>query len=87
MDKKKKRFKFKPYTGKLKSAGVSRMSEALEDSEMKLYMEAMEEAMQGSVGNSSDRLKMPASCQSLLKVEQYIPLFKKMIFDILTDWI
>ncbi|XP_041363879.1 uncharacterized protein C2orf81 homolog isoform X2 [Gigantopelta aegis] len=66
---KKKKFKFKPYRGKMKSAGVRRMSESLEESEMKLYMEAIEDAMRSSVGNSSDRLKMPASCQSLLKVQ------------------
>ena len=66
-EKAKKNKKFKPYRGKLKSAGVSKMTESLDDTEMKMYMTEMAASM-SQQEISSNILTMPASCQSILKV-------------------
>ncbi|XP_076468058.1 uncharacterized protein LOC143298889 [Babylonia areolata] len=71
-EKAKKKRKFKPYRGKLKSAGVSRMTESLEETEINMFMEEMAAAMsQHEV--SGNLLTMPASCHSILRVQNGRP--------------
>lgn len=67
-----KRRKFKPYRGKLKSAGVSRMTESLDETEMNMYMKEMVETMSPQE-ISSNLLTMPASCHSILRVQNGRP--------------
>eukprot|EP00916_Digyalum_oweni_P013501 GHVL01022181.1.p1 GENE.GHVL01022181.1~~GHVL01022181.1.p1 ORF type:complete len:460 (+),score=89.71 GHVL01022181.1:226-1605(+) len=69
---KKKRKKFKPYRGKMKSAGVSKMTESLEEREMQMYMKEFESTMPPQE-ISSNILAMPASCHSILKVQNGRP--------------
>lgn len=71
-EKAKKKKKFKPYRGKLKSAGVSRMTESLEETEMKMYMTEMA-AYSSPYEVSSNILTMPASCHSILRVQNGRP--------------
>ena len=59
---------FKPYRGKLKSAGVSKMTESLEESEMNLIYNEVVTSMPQSDDRPSTLLNMPASCTSILKV-------------------
>ena len=63
----KKKKKFRPYRGKLKSAGLSKMTESLDDTEMQMYMTEMVASMPPHEV-SSNLLTMPASCHSILKV-------------------
>ena len=66
--KQKMRPKFRPYKGKLKSAGVRKMTESLEETEMKMMYDEMAASMPGSEEQPSTILNMPASCTSILKV-------------------
>ncbi|KAL8563941.1 hypothetical protein ACOMHN_059371 [Nucella lapillus] len=80
-EKAKKRKKFKPYRGKLKSAGVSRMTESLEETEMKMYMNEIEATMTPQE-ISGNLLTMPASCHSLLRVQNGRPPGNKdVVYD------
>lgn len=80
-EKAKKRKKFRPYRGKLKSAGVSKMTESLEEREMQLYMREMEDTMPPQAV-SSNVLTMPASCHSILKVQNGRPPGNKdVVYD------
>ena len=69
--KKAKKKKFKPYRGKLKSAGVSKMTESLDETEMQMYMTEMVASMPEQE-ISSNVLTMPASCHSILKVSRLV---------------
>lgn len=67
--KEKKRFKFKPYKGRLGSSHVSRMSESLEETEMKMIASEIEASLEfKQMDKASGILNMPASCHSILKV-------------------
>ena len=67
--KEKKRFKFKPYKGRLGSSHVSRMSESLEETEMKMIAAEIEASLEfKQMDKASGLLNMPASCHSILKV-------------------
>lgn len=70
--KQKRKVKYKPYRGKLASAGVSKMTESLEESAMKMAMAEAAEQMQPP-HISSNVLTMPASCASLVKVQNGRP--------------
>lgn len=61
--------KFKPYRGKLKSAGVSKMTESLEEREMKMIYDEVAQSMPQLEDKPSTLLNMPASCTSILKVQ------------------
>lgn len=66
--KQKKKTKFKPYTGRLKSASVSQMTTSLDDSEMNMVAAQLKASFQGQQENISGLVNMPASCHSILKV-------------------
>nr|KAG5703178.1 hypothetical protein BaRGS_027343 [Batillaria attramentaria] len=68
----KKKKKFKPYRGKVKSAGVSKMTESLDETEMKMITAEIEAAMPPQEV-SGNLLTMPASCSSILKVQNGRP--------------
>lgn len=63
---------FKPYRGKLKSAGVAKMTESLDESEMKMIAAEIEASLPPQEV-SSNLLTMPASCNSILKVQSGRP--------------
>lgn len=72
----KKRFKFKPYKGRLGSSHVGRMSESLEETEMKMIAAEIEASLEfKQMDKASGILNMPASCHSILKVShiKHIP--------------
>ena len=70
--KEKKRFKFKPYKGRLGSSHVSRMSESLEETEMKMIAAEIEASLEfKQMDKASGLLNMPASCHSILKVSVF----------------
>jgi hypothetical protein len=46
--KKKKRTKFKPYTGRLKSASVGKMTQSLEETEMNMIAHEIKATFQGT---------------------------------------
>lgn len=72
--KEKKRFKFKPYKGRLGSSHVSRMSESLEETEMKMIASEIEASLEfKQMDKASGILNMPASCHSILKVQSGRP--------------
>lgn len=74
--KEKKRFKFKPYKGRLGSSHVGRMSESLEETEMKMIAAEIEASLEfKQMDKASGILNMPASCHSILKVShiKHIP--------------
>ncbi|XP_067671114.1 uncharacterized protein C2orf81 homolog isoform X1 [Haliotis asinina] len=62
---KKKKFKFKRYRGPIKSAGVSKITESLEETEMKLYMDEIAGSLPSEDRTSG--MLMPASCHSILR--------------------
>jgi len=66
----KKRTKYKPYTGKLKSAGLKRLTESLDDTEMMIMMEE-HYASQNTITYSPDpeSFNMPNSCHSIIKLQ------------------
>ena len=66
--KSKKKTKFRPYKGRMKSAGVSKMTESLEETEMQIYMNEVAKTMPHPDDKPSTLLNMPASCTSILKV-------------------
>jgi len=73
---------FKPYRGKLKSAGVSKMTESLEESEMNLIYNEVVTSMPQSDDRPSTLLNMPASCTSILKVQSGRPPGNKdVVYD------
>lgn len=81
-DTSKRRTKFKPYRGKLKSAGVSKMTESLEESEMKMIYNEVVASMPPSEDKPSTLLNMPASCTSILKVQTGRPPGNKdVVYD------
>lgn len=65
-----KKPKFKRHTGPLPSAHVSKMTESLDQAEMRLLANAAgTQATNGQTQNvEPDKMQMPLSCQSLLKV-------------------
>ena len=75
-NKQKTRPKFRPYKGKLKSAGVKKMVESLEETEMKMMYDEMAASRPGSDEMPSTLLNMPASCTSILKVRSELLGFK-----------
>ncbi|XP_076072554.1 uncharacterized protein LOC143044426 isoform X1 [Mytilus galloprovincialis] len=80
--KQKKKTKFKPYTGRLKSASVSQMTTSLDDSEMNMVAAQLKASFQGQQENLSGLVNMPASCHSILKVQAGRPPGNK---DVLYD--
>lgn len=68
--------KFRPYRGKLKSAGISKMMESLEESEMKMIYDEIVASMPPSEDKPSTLLNMPASCTSILKVRKLLIIFR-----------
>uniref|UniRef100_A0A1I8JKD8 Uncharacterized protein n=2 Tax=Macrostomum lignano TaxID=282301 RepID=A0A1I8JKD8_9PLAT len=83
------RFRFRPYRGKLKSAGLSAMSETLLETELRLRDvddprrgAAAEAAGGGSGGGGGGVGGMPTSCLSILKVQAGRPPGnKEVIYD------
>ncbi|XP_005101588.1 uncharacterized protein C2orf81 homolog isoform X2 [Aplysia californica] len=74
--------KFRPYRGKLKSAGVSKMTESLEETEMQMMFEEITASMPASEEKPSTLLNMPASCTSILKVQTGRPPGNKdVVYD------
>ncbi|KAK3761348.1 hypothetical protein RRG08_060916 [Elysia crispata] len=81
-NKQKTRPKFRPYKGKLKSAGVRKMVESLEETEMKMMYDEMAASRPGSDEMPSTLLNMPASCTSILKVQTGRPPGNKdVVYD------
>ena len=70
--KSKKKTKFKPYKGRMKSAGVSKMTESLEETEMQMIYNEVAKSLPHPDDKPSTLLNMPASCTSILKVTQYV---------------
>lgn len=68
----KKKKKFKPYRGKLKSPGLAKMTESLDETEMKIIASEIAASLsaQEITGNL---MTMPASCSSILKVQNGRP--------------
>jgi len=67
----KRRQKFKPYTGKVKSAGLNkRMTESLDDTEMRMLIDE-HYASQNTITMSPDpdSFNMPNSCHSIIKLQ------------------
>ncbi|RUS72337.1 hypothetical protein EGW08_019895 [Elysia chlorotica] len=80
--KQKPRTKFRPYKGKLKSAGVRKMTESLEETEMKMMYNEIAASVSGSDEMPSTLLNMPASCTSILKVQTGRPPGNKdVVYD------
>uniref|UniRef100_A0A1I8IKS1 Integrase_H2C2 domain-containing protein n=1 Tax=Macrostomum lignano TaxID=282301 RepID=A0A1I8IKS1_9PLAT len=82
------RFRFRPYRGKLKSAGLSAMSETLLETELRLRdvddprRGAAAEAAGGGSGGGGGVGGMPTSCLSILKVQAGRPPGnKEVIYD------
>lgn len=74
--------KFRPYKGKLKSAGVKKMTESLEETEMRMAYDEIAATMRGSEETPSTILNMPASCTSILKVQTGRPPGNKdVVYD------
>ncbi|XP_002734910.1 uncharacterized protein LOC100369816 [Saccoglossus kowalevskii] len=70
--KKKKKFKYKPHRGPLKSAGLTRMNQTLDDAEREMNIaEIKSEMQQCDVEEimAFDLLHMPSSCHSILKAQ------------------
>ncbi|XP_062614242.1 uncharacterized protein C2orf81 homolog [Saccostrea cucullata] len=78
-----RRFKFKPYKGRLGSSHVSRMSESLEETEMKMVAAEIEASLEfKQMDKASGLLNMPASCHSILKVQSGRPPGNKdVVYD------
>ncbi|XP_046370038.1 uncharacterized protein C2orf81 homolog isoform X2 [Haliotis rufescens] len=77
---KKKKFKFKRYRGPIKSAGVSKITESLEDTEMKLFMDEIAGSLPSEDRTSG--MLMPASCHSILRVQAGRPPGNKdVVYD------
>ncbi|ESO87049.1 hypothetical protein LOTGIDRAFT_229244 [Lottia gigantea] len=77
----KKRVKYRPHRGPLRSAGVSRITESLEESEMNLLTK---ELMNSFVpeDRGSGLFTMPVSCHSILKAQAGRPPGNKdVIYD------
>ncbi|XP_064617741.1 uncharacterized protein C2orf81 homolog isoform X2 [Liolophura sinensis] len=64
---KKKRRGYKPHYGSLKSAGVSRMTESLEDTEIQLWEKEARENLSPERPLALSLIQMPVTCHSLLK--------------------
>ena len=67
----KRRQKFKPYQGRISSAGIKNLTESLEKTESKLFEEEYaRQVMESYVDQDIDPsiLQMPLSCHSILKV-------------------
>lgn len=80
--KKKKKTKFKPYTGRLKSASVSKMTQSLEDTETSMVAAELKASYQGELDSHTGLVNMPASCHSILKVQAGRPPGNKdVIYD------
>lgn len=76
--------KFKPYRGKMKSAGVSRMTESLEEREMRMIEDEVAAVMPPAPDSdkANSLLNMPASCTSILKVQTGRPPGNKdVVYD------
>ncbi|XP_071107367.1 uncharacterized protein C2orf81 homolog isoform X2 [Haliotis cracherodii] len=77
---KKKKFKFKRYRGPIKSAGVSKITESLEETEMKLFMDEIAGSLPSEDRTSG--MLMPASCHSILRVQAGRPPGNKdVVYD------
>ncbi|XP_064617742.1 uncharacterized protein C2orf81 homolog isoform X3 [Liolophura sinensis] len=70
---KKKRRGYKPHYGSLKSAGVSRMTESLEDTEIQLWEKEARENLSPERPLALSLIQMPVTCHSLLKMQQGRP--------------
>ncbi|XP_069125384.1 uncharacterized protein [Argopecten irradians] len=70
-EKKKKRTKYKPYTGRVKAGkGLNQMTESLEQTEMAMmYEEYVKSQEYEAAEKASGLLNMPVSCHSILKVQ------------------
>lgn len=66
----KKKKKFRPYRGKISSAPLKKLTESLEETEMKLAMAEFEATVQyESTDKASELINMPASCHSIIKAQ------------------
>ncbi|KAK6187467.1 hypothetical protein SNE40_005489 [Patella caerulea] len=79
----KKKVKYRPHRGPLRSAGVSRITESLEETEMKLLTK---EIMTTFMGEDSQRgsgmITMPMSCHSIVKAQAGRPPGNKdVVYD------
>lgn len=70
--KKKKGTQYKPHRGKLKSPGLCKMTESLDETEMKMYMAEVTDSVH-TKAVSSHLFTLPASCASLMKVQSGRP--------------
>jgi len=78
----KKKTKFKPYKGRMKSAGVSKMTESLEETEMQMIYNEVAKSLPHPDDKPSTLLNMPASCTSILKVQTGRPPGNKdVVYD------
>ncbi|GFN86297.1 hypothetical protein PoB_001280300 [Plakobranchus ocellatus] len=78
----KPRAKFRPYKGKLKSAGVRKMTESLEETEMKMMYDEIAASKTDIQEMPNTLLNMPASCSSILKVQTGRPPGnKEVVYD------
>ncbi|KAL3877814.1 hypothetical protein ACJMK2_035461 [Sinanodonta woodiana] len=79
--KKKRKIKFKPYRGRLKSSGIN--SESLEQSELTLMAAELSSMLPPPEHlTSSGLINMPASCHSILKVQAGRPPGSKdVVYD------
>lgn len=77
------RKKFRPHNGRLKSAGVGQLTESLEDTEN--LLSSQELRRDGPLENEAvdpNSLAMPASCQSMLKLQAGRPPGnREVLFD------
>lgn len=64
---KKKKKKFKPYTGRMRSPGL-KVTESLEQTEMSLLTQEIMASMPPPQEKLTGLVTMPASCHSILKV-------------------
>ncbi|ELU06521.1 hypothetical protein CAPTEDRAFT_218998 [Capitella teleta] len=68
----KPKIKFKPYRGKLKSGGLTKMAESLEETEMELMMKDYMKQYP-TMTPDAHILQMPSSCHALVKLQNGRP--------------
>ncbi|KAL5019313.1 hypothetical protein ScPMuIL_005035 [Solemya velum] len=81
--KKKRKIKFKPYSGRIKSGGLSKLAESLDQTEMSMVYTEIEESLDEKLTEKiSGFLSMPLSCHSIVKAQTGRPPGNK---DVLYD--
>lgn len=68
-EKKRKKIKFKPYSGRINSGGLHKLGESLDQTEMSMVFTEIEESLDENLTEKiSGLLTMPISCHSIVKV-------------------